>query len=272
MRVLVSGIKGRMGSLVATTVQKADDMELVGGVDPKAIIKNFLSKTSPFYDDSEVPLFEDLDAAIKATNPDCVIDFSLPSAVFANITSCINAGINCVVGTTGLSSEHMNMLASLLGKVPKSCVFIAPNFTIGAVLMMRFAQMAAAYFPDAEVLEFHHNGKVDAPSGTATSTAKMIAQIRTAHDIKSKSPGSESELEGLNGARGAILDGVAIHSIRSNAFMASQEVLFGSTGERLSIRHDSTDRNAYMPGVLLAVRAIKNKVGLIVGLENLMDI
>ena len=173
---------------------------------------------------------------------------------------------HCVVGTTGLSNDKLTELAALAPA--GTCLFYAPNFTTGAVLMMQFAKAAAPFFPEAEVLEFHHCNKKDAPSGTAVRTAEIISQARDGR--VSAAPGKETEIAGAEGARGALISGVPVHSVRSMGYVASQEVVFGSMGQTLTIRHDSWDRESYMPGVLLGIRSVGDKEGLIVGLENFM--
>ena len=170
------------------------------------------------------------------------------------------------MGTTGLSNAALEELAALAPA--GTCLFYAPNFTTGAVLMMEFAKAAAPYFPEAEVMEFHHCNKKDAPSGTAVRTAEIISAARGGR--ASEAPGRETEIEGADGARGALVEGVPVHSIRSMGYVASQEVVFGSLGQTLSIRHDSWDRESYMPGVLLGIRSVGERSGLIVGLENFM--
>lgn len=173
-----------------------------------------------------------------------------------------------MVGTTGLTVQQLEDLADCAAN--GASLFYAPNFTTGAVLMMQFARAAAPFFPEAEVIEFHHCNKKDAPSGTAMNTARLISEGRNGRT--SGAPGSETELDCARGARGASIDGVNVHSVRSNGFVASQEVIFGSLGQTLTIRHDSWDRESYMPGVLLGIRCVGKLDGLVIGLENLMDI
>ena len=171
-----------------------------------------------------------------------------------------------MVGTTGLGAEKLQELADLAPE--GTALFFAPNFTTGAVLMMQFAEAAAPYFPEAEVIEFHHARKLDAPSGTAVRTARMIGASR---GFESSAPGKETEIEGATGARGALVDGVPVHSVRSMGFVAKQEVVFGDMGQSLTITHDSWDRTSYMPGVLLGIRRVGACSGLVVGLETFMD-
>lgn len=175
------------------------------------------------------------------------------------------AGVVGVVGTTGMSDDTLNALAA--SAKPGTCLFYAPNFTTGAVLMMEFSQSCRSYFPESEVIEFHHCNKKDAPSGTAVRTAQIISRSR---DFTSVAPGAETEIDGCEGARGALVEGVPVHSVRSMGYVASQEVIFGSMGQTLTIRHDSWDRTSYMPGVLLGIRSVGKCSGLVVGLENFM--
>ncbi len=259
IRVLVCGARGKMGSTTVDAVSAADDMELVGGVDPHAAAGESCPGT-------DAPLFTSLSEAIEATNPEVMVDFTNPSVVEENLRCALGAGVACVVGTTGLSEEKLADIAKTAQN--GAALFFASNFTTGAVLMMQFAKAAAAYFPDIEIIEMHHDGKKDSPSGTAVTTARLISEGRTQ---PSNAPGSETEMEGMEGARGALVDGVPIHSVRTDGHVAHQEVILGSSGQTLTIRHDSIDRSSYMPGVLLAIRNVQNLTGLTIGLENLMD-
>ncbi len=253
IRVAVAGCAGRMGQAVVDAVTGADDMELVCGIDPHAT------------EGCTYPVYDDVASAIAAEEFDVMVDFTQPDVVAGNIRVALPAGIDCVIGTTGLANDTLDELAALAPK--GTCLFVAPNFTVGAVLMMRFAELAAPYLDEAEVIEFHHARKKDAPSGTAKRTAEIIAAAR---EDAPTVPGRESELPGCEGARGADVQGVPVHSVRSMGYVASQEVVFGSMGQSLTIRHDSWDRTSYMPGVLLAVRKVGECEGLIVGLEHFM--
>ena len=241
IKVAVAGYAGRMGSAVVDAVTAADDMTVVCGIDPHAA-------EAPF------PVFGTLAEALDAADVDVLVDFTQPNVVAGNLSVALPRGVDCVVGTTGLSNETLEGLAA--SAAPGTCLFYAPNFTTGAVLMMEFAKAAAPYFPEAEVIEYHHCNKKDAPSGTAVRTAEIIAEARAPR---------------VSEAPGALIDGVPIHSVRSMGFVASQEVIFGSLGQTLTIRHDSWDRTSYMPGVLLGIRSVGNRDGLIVGLENFMN-
>jgi 4-hydroxy-tetrahydrodipicolinate reductase len=196
-----------------------------------------------------------------------VIDFTHPDVVMDNLKFLIDNGIHAVVGTTGFTDERLDNVRSWLADKPESAVLIAPNFAIGAVLSMHFAQKAAPYFESVEVIELHHPHKADAPSGTATRTARLIAEAR-----KDLPPNPDATSTGLDGARGADVDGVPVHSIRLTGLVAHQEVLFGTLGETLTIRHDSLDRTSFVPGVLLAVRQIAARPGLTIGIEPLLDL
>lgn len=253
-KVAVAGCGGRMGTAVVGAVQAADDMEMACGIDPAG------------GEEQGFPVHATVAEAVEAGGIDVLVDFTQPSAVAANVETALGAGIDCVVGTTGLSGDQLEALAA--HAMGDAALFYAPNFTTGAVLMMQFAKAAAPYFPEAEVIEMHHCNKKDAPSGTALRTAELIAEARGHRP--SAAPGAETEVEGAEGARGALVEGVPVHSVRSMGFVASQEVVFGSLGQTLSIRHDSWDRESYMPGVLLGIRSVGEMRGLVVGLEQLM--
>lgn len=252
INVAVAGYSGRMGSAVVDAVSNAEDMQVVCGIDPYATKQEF-------------PVYSTITEALEGTEIDVLVDFTQPDVVKKTLKVALEAGVDCVVGTTGLSNETLESLAAAAKE--GTCLFYAPNFTTGAVLMMEFAKAAAPYFPEAEIIEFHHAKKKDAPSGTATRTAQIIQESRKRDSVV---PGSETELEGCEGARGALVAGVPVHSVRSMGYVASQEVIFGSMGQSLTIRHDSWDRTSYMPGVLLGVRNVGQMSGLIVGLENFM--
>jgi 4-hydroxy-tetrahydrodipicolinate reductase len=240
-RVLVVGAKGRVGSLVAKGVQGAKDLELAGAVD----------------------LGDDLGAALASTRPDVAVEFTTPVAVFANVSAILRARVHAVVGTTGMDEDQLGRLDALARERGVACL-VAPNFALGAVLMMRFAEEAARFYPWVEVMERHHEKKLDAPSGTATETARRIARSRKAP------PAAVDEKETAPGARGGRVEEVAVHSMRLPGSIAHQEVWFGGPGETLVIRHDTVDREVFVPGVLLAVRKIDGMKGLVRGLEPLL--
>ncbi len=206
-------------------------------------------------------------SAFVDSGTEVVIDFTHPSAVMDNLKFLIDNGIHAVVGTTGFTDERVRQVEEWLAAKPEVSVLIAPNFAIGAVLSMHFAQQAAKYFESVEVIELHHPHKADAPSGTAARTARLIAEAR-----KGMPPNPDATSTGLDGARGADVDGVPVHSVRLAGLVAHQEVLFGTLGETLTIRHDSYDRTSFVPGVLLAVRKIREHPGLTIGIESLLDL
>jgi 4-hydroxy-tetrahydrodipicolinate reductase len=245
-RVGVLGARGKMGSTVVTAVNNAAGMEVVAALD----------------------LGDSLDALV-ANKADVVVDFTTPDAVMGNLEFVINNGIHAVVGTTGFDDTRIATLRSLLSKKPSVGALIAPNFGLGAILMMEFAKKAAPLFESVEIVELHHPNKVDAPSGTAKRTAELIAQSRREAN---SAPMPDATKEGLAGARGANVGGVPIHSVRARGFVAHQEVIFGGVGETLTIRHDSLDRQSFMPGVLLGISKVVNVPGLTFGLENFLDL
>ncbi len=234
-----------MGLEVCKAVDAAGDLELVAMIDQG----------------DELFKFSDAGAQV-------FVDFTTPDVVMENLEWAIGQGINMVVGTTGFTSERLDRVRSWVAAKPGVGVLIAPNFGLGAVLMMQFATRAAKYFESVEVIEQHHPRKLDAPSGTATHTAKLIAQARADAGL---GPMPDATKEEVDGARGADIDGVRVHSIRASGLVAHQEVLFGSLGETLTIRHDSLDRVSFMPGVLLGVRKIFQRPGLTVGLDSFLD-
>lgn len=252
-RVLVSGALGKMGSEVINAVRQAADLEVAAGVDPRAE-----------YDVDGVKMFTELAPAITATKPDVVVDFTQPGVVVENLKTCYELGVRAVVGTTGLTADDVEKLKRELVREDWAAL-IAPNFAIGAILMMRFAQEAARYFPNVEIIEYHHSQKKDAPSGTAIKTAEMINQVLTG-----QREANPDEFEKLPGARGAASSAVHIHSVRLPGYVAHQEVIFSSAGQLLTIKHDSTHRESFMPGVLLAIRKIGELEGIVYGLEQIL--
>lgn len=258
IRVIVTGAAGKMGREVVRAITAENDMHVVAAVDPAAAGTMLDSGTG-----DRVPVQADLADAIATGNADVLIDFTHPTVVEDNLRVALAAGIDCVVGTTGIGIDTLKALAA--GAPEGTCLFAAPNFAIGAVLMMRFAAEAARYMPHVEIIELHHDRKADAPSGTALRTAALIKEARREAP---PAPGRETEV--AEGARGALVDNVTIHSVRLPGLVAHQEVLFGGQGQTLSLRHDSVDRTSFMPGVILAVREVGSRTGLVVGLERLM--
>jgi 4-hydroxy-tetrahydrodipicolinate reductase len=244
MRVGVLGAKGKVGTTMVQAVEAAEDLTFTAGVDAGDALTTFM--------DSQTEV---------------VIDFTHPDVVMNNLKFLIDNGIHAVVGTTGFTDERLTQVKSWLADKPDAAVLIAPNFAIGAVLSMHFAKQAARFFESAEVIELHHPQKADAPSGTAARTAKLIAEAR-----KDLPPNPDATSTGLEGARGADVDGIPVHSVRLAGLVAHQEVLFGTQGETLTIRHDSLDRTSFVPGVLLAVRRVHERPGLTVGIEPLLDL
>jgi 4-hydroxy-tetrahydrodipicolinate reductase len=245
VKVGVLGAKGRMGSQVCSTVESADDLTLLAQVD----------------------MGDSLDALADA---DVVVDFTHPGAVMGNLRWCVEHGIASVVGTSGFDDARLREVEHWLAAQPAARVLVVPNFSVGAVLMMRFAELAAPFFESAEVIELHHAGKVDAPSGTAGRTASMISAARSAAGSQAM---PDATVTAAAGARGAEISGVHVHSVRLAGLVAHQEVLLGGHGEILTIRHDSLDRASFMPGVLLAVRGIGGlPPGLTVGLDGLLGL
>ena len=243
VRVGVLGARGRMGMEVCKAVDSAGDLDLVATIDQG----------------------DDLSAVAGA---EVVVDFTTPDVVMDNLQWCIDQGIHAVVGTTGFTEQRLDQVRGWLAGRPGVGVVIAPNFGIGAVLMMQCAARAARHFESVEIIEQHHPRKLDAPSGTATHTARLVAQARAEAGL---GPTPDATKDEVPGARGAQIDGVRVHAVRATGLVPHQEVLFGTTGETLTIRHDSYDRASFMPGVLLAVREVRRRPGLTVGLDALLD-
>jgi 4-hydroxy-tetrahydrodipicolinate reductase len=235
-----------MGQEVCKAVDAAEDLELVAMVDAGDW------------------LFSVADAGAQV-----LVDFTHPDVVMDNVRFAVDQGIHAVVGTTGFTAERLDTVRSWLVDKPELGVLVAPNFGIGAVLSIRFAETAARFYDSAEVIELHHPGKADAPSGTAVRTAQLIAAARAA---AGRPPAPDATTQALDGARGADVDGVQVHALRIAGLVAHQEIVLGTEGETLTIRHDSLHRSSFMPGVLLAVREIRNRPGLTVGLEPLLDL
>lgn len=253
IKVLVSGALGRMGRTVVDAVKNDSELELVGAVD---------------IFDGEVDGMKvetDLNSALENCNPDVMVDFTRPDSVFKNVMIALEKKVSPVVGTTGLSDEQKNQIREAAEK-NNTPAFIAPNFAIGAVLMMLLSQKVAKYMPDVEIIELHHDKKLDAPSGTAELTAKMIAEVREKHF-----QGNPDEKEKIPHARGADYEGMKIHSVRLPGYVAHQEVIFGGLGQTLTIRHDSMGRDSFMPGVVLACKKVRELKGLTVGLDKILD-
>ncbi len=245
VKVGVLGARGRMGSTVCATIEDAPDTELTARVEAG-------------------------DAPEALLGCDVVVDFTHVGAVMGNLRWCVTHGLDAVVGTSGFDDGRLAEVGRWLAETPGSRVLVAPNFSVGAVLMMRFAAQAARFFESAEIIELHHAGKMDAPSGTALRTAAMISEARAKAGLGAPPDATKQEVDG---ARGAAVDGIHVHSVRVSGLVAHQEVLLGGHGETLTIRHDSLDRASFMPGVLLAVRGVGSlPAGLTVGLEPLLGL
>ena len=245
IKVGVLGARGRMGAEVCRAVDGADGLELVAQLDEGDALDGLT------------------DAGAQV-----VVDFTHPGVVLDNLAWCVEHGLAVVVGTSGFDEERLGRVRALLDTTPGH-VLIAPNFGIGAVLMMQFAKTAAPFFESVEIIELHHPNKIDAPSGTATHTARLVAAARAE---AGSAPLPDATTSALDGARGASVDGIPVHAVRLRGLIAHQEVLLGTPGETLTIRHDSLDRTSFMPGVLMAVRAVGERPGLTVGLEPLLGL
>jgi 4-hydroxy-tetrahydrodipicolinate reductase len=244
--VAVLGASGRMGSEAVAAIQAAEDLSLVAALGRG----------------------DDL-ATLVSSGARVVLDLTVPEATYDNVCFAVEHGLHAVVGTTGWTRERLDGLGALLGRTPSTGVLIAPNFALGSVLATAFAAQAARYFESVEIIELHHPDKVDAPSGTALRTAQLISAARGAAGVPAA---PDATAGGLPGARGADADGIPVHSVRLRGLTAHQEVLLGSPGEQLTIRHDSFDRASFMPGVLLGLRSVASHPGLTVGLEGYLDL
>ncbi|WP_054694737.1 4-hydroxy-tetrahydrodipicolinate reductase [Syntrophomonas palmitatica] len=262
IKVIVTGALGKMGTETLKAVWADEGLELVGAIDSRA--RGEMLTDIIGIKDTDMKVENDLDYIIVDRKPQVMIDFTNPQAVFNNTRTALKNGVSCVVGTTGLNEVELKQLEKLAAE-NNTGVAIIPNFAIGAVLMMKFAREAAKFFPDVEIIELHHDQKMDAPSGTALKTAEMISENRG-----QRPPKNIREFEKVAGCRGGEVEQVRIHSIRLPGMIAHQEVIFGSPGQSLKIRHDSMDRAAFMPGVVMVVKEIINRKGLIYGMENLI--
>ncbi|GAA3945239.1 4-hydroxy-tetrahydrodipicolinate reductase [Streptomyces gulbargensis] len=246
LRVAVLGARGRIGSEAVKAVEAAEDMELVAALGRGDKLET-----------------------VTEAGAQVVVELTTPDSVMANLDFCVGHGIHAVVGTTGWTEERLAQLRAWLAASPETGVLIAPNFSIGAVLTMKFAQLAAPYFESVEVVELHHPNKVDAPSGTATRTAQLIAAARAGAGL---GPQPDATASALEGARGADVDGVPVHAVRLRGLLAHQEVLLGGEGETLTVRHDSLHHSSFMPGILLGARRVTTAPGLTFGLEHFLDL
>ncbi|MER5531978.1 4-hydroxy-tetrahydrodipicolinate reductase [Streptomyces sp. NPDC002677] len=246
LRVAVLGARGRIGSEAVKAVEAAEDMELVAALGRGDKLE-----------------------ALAESGAQVAVELTTPASVMGNLDFCVRHGIHAVVGTTGWTDDRLAQLRGWLDQSPETGVLIAPNFSIGAVLTMKFAQIAAPWFESVEVVELHHPNKVDAPSGTAARTAQLIAEARRAAGT---APAPDATVTALDGARGADVDGIPVHAVRLRGLLAHQEVLLGGEGETLTIRHDSLHHSSFMPGILLGARRVVTVPGLTFGLENFLDL
>lgn len=263
IRIAVAGAKGRMGQEVVKMVMQTDSFSFVAGIDSRIQGEDVGERIGIGH--IGVPFYNSLEQAINETQPHVLVDFTTPETVKKNIETALNHGVRPVVGTTGLSSSDLDELDKLCREQKIGCV-IAPNFAIGAILMMKFATVAARYMPHVEIIEMHHDQKLDAPSGTAMKTAELISGVR--EEIKQGHP---EEKEVVDGSRGGYYQGFRIHSVRLPGLVAHQELIFGGSGQTLTIRHDSINRESFMPGVRLAVEKVMGLEELVYGMEHLIE-
>ncbi|MCH2205219.1 MAG: 4-hydroxy-tetrahydrodipicolinate reductase [Lentisphaerales bacterium] len=242
MRITVNGAKGKMGQTVVNHVQTTDGLTLVDQVD----------------------LGDSLSSSLSENPADIVVDFTRPEIRMENVKNTLFGGAAAVVGTTGFTPEDLKQIEEWVKETGKGCL-IAPNFIIGNILMQQFAKKAAAYYENVEIIEYHHENKVDYPSGTAVKTAELMSEVKKGYNSN-----TNDKVANVEGARGGDFNGIKLHSVRMPGFIASQEVLFGNVGEYLTIRHDNIDRMAYMPGVVAAAKHIKDRAELIYGLEHIL--
>ncbi|MBL4954155.1 4-hydroxy-tetrahydrodipicolinate reductase [Neobacillus sp. YIM B02564] len=264
IKIIIAGPRGRMGREAVNLVTNTEHFELTAVLDHK-FDGMMLSDLEGFQSIANVPIYTDIDICLQKIEADVLIDLTTPEAGPHHVRTALNYNVRPVVGTTGFSKEELQEFEELCKQKELGCI-IAPNFAIGAVLMMKFSQLAAKYFQDVEIVEMHHDKKLDAPSGTAVKTAEMIAAVREA-----KKQGHPNEKETIQGARGAEYDGMHIHSVRLPGLIAHQQVMFGSDGQSLTIRHDSFNRASFMSGVKVAVETVMKHNGFVYGLENILD-
>lgn len=253
-KIVVNGANGKMGKKVVDLILNKDNTELVGVCDKKGLGKKI--------DSSDLIIKDNLAQILKEKNVDLVIDFTTPDSVMNNIRIVLDKNVNMIVGTTGITNENLAEVRKIIGN---NKIIIAPNFAIGAVLMMEFSQKAAKYMDDAEIIELHHDQKIDSPSGTSIRTAELINE-----NFAKNKEDRKDYIESLSGARGAKKDRINIHSVRLKGLVAHQQVIFGAEGQSLTIKHDSYDRSSFMPGVALAIDKIDQVSGLVYGLENIL--
>lgn len=263
IKVAIAGARGKMGIEAVHTVMKREGLALVAVLDYKEIGAT-LGELEQFPNDYQVPIFTSFDELVAQTRPDVLIDLTNPQSVYEHTKQALLHKVRPVIGTTGFTEEQLEELRQLAQEQKIGCI-IAPNFALGAVLMMKFAKEAAKYFSDVEIIEMHHDKKLDAPSGTGVKTAQMIAEVRQA-----KGQGHPDEHETITGSRGGDFDGMRIHSVRLPGLVAHQQVLFGGEGQLLTIRHDSLNRESFMSGIVFCVETVVGIEHLVYGLENIL--
>lgn len=263
IKVAIAGARGKMGIEAVHTVMKREGMELVSVLDYKEV-GDTLADLDLFPSTYTIPVYTNMEKLVADTKPDVLVDLTNPHAVYTHTKQALELGVRPVIGTTGFTDEQLEELTQLAADKRLGAI-IAPNFAIGAILMMKFAQEAAKYLPNVEIIEMHHDRKLDAPSGTGLKTAQMIAKVR--HE---KKQGHPEEKETMPGARGADFEGMKIHSVRLPGLVAHQEVLFGGEGQMLTIRHDSFNRESFMGGVAFCINTVISMETLVYGLENII--
>jgi 4-hydroxy-tetrahydrodipicolinate reductase len=264
IKIIIAGPRGRMGSEAVKLVNNIEHFKLIAVVDHK-YDGMMLSDLEGFHTIHNVPVYQNIENCLQNAEADVLIDLTTPEVGMHHAKTALSYNVRPVVGTTGFTTSDLDELESICREKELGCI-IAPNFAIGAVLMMKFSQMAAKYFNDVEIIEMHHDQKLDAPSGTAVKTAEMISSVRA-----SKKQGHSNEKETLQGSRGGEYDGMHIHSVRLPGLVAHQQVLFGSDGQTLTIRHDSYHRGSFMSGVKVAVESVMKNNSFIYGLENILE-
>lgn len=264
LKILINGASGKMGRAMGGGISQEPDLDIAAAVDVKGDGADFglMCGLEPM----GVYLENDLGKAILRTKPDIMVVFTHPQAVVKSVRIALTNKVACVIGTTGLNQQELDEIKNMTAEYATP-VFIAPNFALGAVLMMRFAQEAAKYFPHAEVIEYHHDQKLDAPSGTAVATLEKIAKVREIF-----AQGDNNEFEKIPGSRGGDYQGMRVHSLRLPGYVATQDVIFGGIGQRLVIKHDTISRESFLPGVLMAVRKVLELEGFVSGLDSIMDL
>lgn len=260
--VLVHGALGKMGREVTAAICRDPELEVVGGVDIKATQEQLALPDSS----KKVPLSSDLGSLIEVCHPKVLLDFTIAEATMSAARTALKQQVNIVIGTSGLSDDNLKEIAQL-AEANKVGAVVAPNFTIGAAVLLNAAKAAAKLFDYVDIIEMHHHEKADAPSGTALATAKAMLQSRGKPFLYSK-----AKKETLSGTRGGEVDGITIHSVRLPGFVASQEVVFGGQGQTLSIHHDTIGRECYMPGIIMAIKEVVNQQGLVYGLDTLLNL